>query len=79
LAVNVFIIHQLEKNRFENDSSNTVYLCNYICGVDYSILLYLESYLELQCFLFFIVIVMVFGVTSSSIFGTLYLCLAEYV
>jgi len=40
LAVNVFIVHQLEKNRSESNSNDIVSLClyRYICGVDAAIL-----------------------------------------
>lgn len=34
----VFIIHHLEKKYPESDSNNTVSLCRYSCGVDFTIL-----------------------------------------
>ncbi len=38
--LSIFIIHQLEKNRFESDSNDIVSLClyRYSCGVDSAIL-----------------------------------------
>lgn len=42
----VFIIHQLENKRSENDS-NDIFSLSLCCGADFAILLYLKNYIAI--------------------------------